>query len=268
MITRQITKKHTIRQKDNNKHKQTSEPQNATPVCKTLREKTMNALTTEQDPALAGMLASQIELAAAEPTAMLLIEDHPFFSDGFSNAIKQLFPAVALQCVASAADAMTLLSRQIYDLVFLDVNLPDKSGFDLLDEIGRHRLPQPVVILTGVVSYRIAEQAQRKGAIGAISKSITLPQLHLHCLQLLQGQTVFKPDAMLHCTSGARPSIPTGRELEVLSNLDEGLENAEICARLNVSDSTLRTHLRNLFSKLQVSNRTACLVQARRLGWM
>lgn len=229
----------------------------------------MNALTTEQGPSLArDALGGRVALAAEHPTSMLLIEDHPFFSDGFSNAVQQLFPSVKVQCVASAQEALPLLTRQQFDLVFLDVHLPDQSGFELLDEINRQHMLQPVVILTGVITYRIAEQARTKGAIGAISKSVTMTQLHRYCLALLRGDTVFQPDAMSGSCSDEKMQTPTHRELEVLSKLDLGLENAAICTSLNVSDSTLRTHLRNLFSKLSVGNRTACLAQAKRLGWM
>ena len=93
-----------------------------------------------------------------------------------------------------------------------------------------------------------------------------MDQLQSYCLKLLKGDAVFVPDALQQLE--APGELPTGRELEVLTTLNEGLENAEICDRLSVSDSTLRTHLRNLFAKLKVSNRTACLVQAKKLGWL
>ena len=71
-----------------------------------------------------------------------------------------------------------------------------------------------------------------------------------------------------HVSPGEALEDITSRELEVLQKLATGLENSQICKELGISDSTLRTHLRALFQKMQVPNRTACVVKGIRLGWV
>ena len=77
--------------------------------------------------------AEKLHVEAHEDYSFLLIEDHPMFIAGFSGAIEQLFPAAQLQVVNSGLAALPLFKKHIFDLVFLDLNLPDISGFDLLE---------------------------------------------------------------------------------------------------------------------------------------
>ena len=200
--------------------------------------------------------------------SFLLIEDHPMFIAGFSGAIEQLFPAAKLQVVNSGLAALPLFEKHIFDLVFLDLNLPDISGFDLLEQVQKNHFSQPIVILTGAVAPSVLEKAKRLGALGAFSKRVDHAHLKENCLLLLEGLPVFESDSLLFSMVNGEAQQPTGRELDVLMHLADGLDNAEICKKLCISDSTIRTHLRKLFFKLSVTNRTACVLKAVRYGWV
>jgi DNA-binding NarL/FixJ family response regulator len=200
--------------------------------------------------------------------SFLLVEDHPMFAEGFSGAIKKIFPAARLQIVSCGHAALSLFEKTTFDLVFLDLNLPDISGFDLLAKVQKKYLAQPVVILTGSVAPLVLDTAKRLGAMGAFSKRVDNNHLKKNCLMLLEGEPVFEADSLLLSMVNGEAQKPTSRELDVLMHLAEGLDNADICIQLCISDSTIRTHLRNLFFKLDVSNRTACVMKAARLGWI
>jgi DNA-binding NarL/FixJ family response regulator len=200
--------------------------------------------------------------------SFLLVEDHPIFVDGFSSAIKSIFPTASLSVVTCGELARKELRQASFDLVFLDLNLPDMNGLDLLQEMQLAHIVQPIVILTGSIAPPTIEKARQGGAVGAFSKRINHTVLGHYCHQLLMGKTVFEAEPMQQSYADGLAYGPTGREIDVLAQLAEGLDNARICQLLNISDSTLRTHLRSLFMKLQVTNRTACVVKATRFGWI
>ncbi len=201
--------------------------------------------------------------------AFLLVEDHPLFIHGFRSAIERLFPHARLDIATTGPDAQALMLAEAYDLVFLDLHIPEISGFRLLETLQQRQAVQPVVIITGQVDSIIVEKARRLGALGAISKRIDLKRLSSLCEKLLEGQTVFdEGNEWTEIPITEEGKHFTGRELEVLRLLAEGLENAQIGARLNMSDSTLKTHLRSLFFKMNVNNRTACVMKALRAGWI
>lgn len=214
------------------------------------------------------LYASPSRRSVPESLRFLLIEDHPIFIDGFSGAIHHLFPEVSLTVVTNGHDARRAMSDAHYDLVFLDIDLPDIYGVDLLQEFQQSAHIQPIVTLSGSMSPSIVEKSRMAGAIGAFSKRVDHDRLKDFCDRLLAGDTVFEAEPMRQSILEGQAFGPTERELQVLMELADGLDNAEICRHLNISDSTLRTHLRSLFMKLQVTNRTACVVKATRLGWI
>ncbi|GAA3955607.1 response regulator [Allohahella marinimesophila] len=124
--------------------------------------------------------------------AFLLVEDHPLFIHGFRSAIERMFPHARLDIAGTGAAAQSLMLSQDYDLVFLDLHIPEISGFAVLEELRRRRVVQPVVIITGQVDSIIVDKARRLGALGAISKRIDLSRLAGLCVKLLDGQTIFE----------------------------------------------------------------------------
>jgi DNA-binding NarL/FixJ family response regulator len=199
--------------------------------------------------------------------SFLLIEDHPMYAEGFRSAIHRIFPRARLQVASSGSAARPLLAHQPFDLVFLDINLPDVNGLDLLVDLQNEGIWQPIAILTGAVDALAVETARRRGALGLISKRSDDTCLESICSRLLAGDTAFEIGPSSLSPGEALEDI-TSRELEVLQKLATGLENSQICKELGISDSTLRTHLRALFQKMQVPNRTACVVKGIRLGWV
>ena len=196
----------------------------------------------------------------------LLVEDQTLYAEGFHRVLQRIFPGAQLRVGENGEQGLSLMASQQFDLVFLDVQLPDISGLQLLPMLLQRNIRQPVVILTGAVDPQTLEQAQRGGALGIFSRRLNDGTILRHCRRMLDGEALFEPSAPVNVAVPEGIERLTGREQEVLFKLAEGLENAEICQVLGMSDSTLRTHLRSLFQKLQVRNRTACVVKAIRIG--
>lgn len=197
----------------------------------------------------------------------LLVEDHPLFADGFSSALSKLYPHSYLRHEPDGTSAKKLMQKEDFDLVFLDVHLPDTNGLYLLGELFKQSIWQPIAILTARPDAVIVEHAKQWGALGVISKRSDLMHLQSVCEKILQGGKHYEKESFDGAVSSALAmNTLTPREIEVLRVLAEGEENRNICQFLRISESTLKTHLKSLFQKLNVTNRTACVIKGLREG--
>lgn len=201
-------------------------------------------------------------------TRLLLIDDHQIYLDGLSLTLGSLCEGVKLDHARNAAEALQLVREYPYDLILLDLQLPDSSGLSLMQKLRAADAMVPIAILSASNSPSDLEAALQLGAAGFISKTTdgktlldAVTQL-LYSAQVVIGDTALKIDRQ----TSAREVGITPRQLEILDLLAEGLPNKVICQRLSLSEDTVKTHLKALFSSLDCHNRTECVTQARKLG--
>ncbi|GAA3961138.1 response regulator transcription factor [Allohahella marinimesophila] len=199
------------------------------------------------------------------PLRFLLIEDQPFYADGFRAAIKRRIPGSHIVQVASGGEARSALKSCRFDLVFVDIQLRSGSVFALLDEFQRSQPQLSVVVLLERLDALLLERVRNSFARGALLKNCTEDEIDTICRRITDNAATLdlpRPAPM------ADVEMLTAREVDVLEKLVEGIDNSQICQACGISGSTLRTHLRRMFRKLEVTNRTACVVKAMRLGWV
>ncbi|SDU11363.1 response regulator [Halopseudomonas salegens] len=201
-------------------------------------------------------------------TRLLLIDDHQIYLDGLGLTLSNLGEGVIIDHAGTARDAELQVAQHSYDLILLDLQLPDSSGLSLLQRLRDIDPVAPIAILTASNSPSDQEAALQSGAAGFISKTANGQLLQDAVTRLLFGeQVVIAGDNQpLDRQSCARELGVTPRQLEILDLLAEGLPNKVICQRLSLSEDTVKTHLKALFSTLNCHNRTECVAQARRLG--
>ena len=201
-------------------------------------------------------------------TRLLLIDDHQIYLDGLSLTLGSLCEGVRLDHARNAAEALQLVREYPYDLMLLDLQLPDSSGLSLMQKLRAADAMVPIAILSASNSPSDLEAALQLGAAGFISKTTDGKTLLDAVTQLLYGAQVVIGDTALKIDrqTSAREVGITPRQLEILDLLAEGLPNKVICQRLSLSEDTVKTHLKALFSSLDCHNRTECVTQARKLG--
>ncbi len=201
-------------------------------------------------------------------TRLLLIDDHQIYLDGLTITLNTLCPGITLDHARNANEAELLVSQHTYDLILLDLHLPDSNGLILLEKLRSTDELTPVAMLTGSTNPSDLDAALLQGAAGFISKAADGPMLISAVLRLLFGEQVVMVDESqpLDRQSNAREKGITPRQLEILDLLAEGLPNKVICKRLSLSEDTVKTHLKAIFSTLSCSNRTECVNTARRYG--
>ena len=180
-------------------------------------------------------------------------------------------------CAASHEEFMAGLARLATPpaLVLSDIGLPGRSGIAGLDVL-RQVLPQAEVLMLSV--YTDAErvfEALRQGAVGYLEKTTPLPLLKEHLLQVAAGGSPMSPSVARHVArhfAASRPASPlptslTARELEIVRGIEEGLSYKRLAERLHLSLDTVRSHIRQVYRKLEVNSKSEIILKARQRLW-
>ncbi|MES2821525.1 MAG: response regulator transcription factor [Pseudomonadota bacterium] len=199
--------------------------------------------------------------ALPERLALLLVDDHRIFLDGLALALGPLSPSLQIRTAQTAAEAETWLQSQDFDLILLDLRLPDMPGLELLQRWQLAGRMTPVAILSASDSPQDAEAALAAGALGFIPKSADGDNLRQSITRVLLGETLPPP-------AKDKGSSLTPRQRDILLLLADGLPNKAISRKIGVSEDTVKTHLRALFHEFDVHTRTACVSAARQRGWL
>lgn len=203
---------------------------------------------------------------------LLLIDDHALFRDGLSLLIaSRIFPGGQRVEVIEAGTlqeaARLLFAHADLALVLLDLGLSDCQGLSTL-HAWRAVCPHvPVVVLSADDRSDMILDALDAGASGFIPKTAQSRVMQDALNHVLAGG-VYLPD--LPPVSAATPDDEfgfSGRQADVLRLLVEGQPNKEICRRLCLSESTVKTHLAAIFRKLGVNSRTQAVVAVAQAGW-
>lgn len=197
---------------------------------------------------------------ALSPLRLVLADDHALVLEGL-RALLTAEPG--LHVLATATDGERLLEavhRFRPDVAVMDLQMPYMSGLTCLERIRAEGLPVRVLVLSAFGDAHSLRAAVEGGADGFSLKTDSPRATVAAIRQVAAGQLVFPQAARrwLHAPSSgaADPSALTDREEAVLAFVAEGKSNADIAAALHLSESTVKFHLRNLFAKLGVVNRT------------
>lgn len=190
--------------------------------------------------------------------SILVVDDHELLLRGIYHILKQSFPEAEILTADTGENAVKTLGGQNLDLVTVDLELPDMSGFNLIDYI---RLNQPnAKILVNTVHdeiWTVKRLAERR-VEGVVFKSAQAQDFVEAVSRLLAGETYYSSGAQLLMksisTQNAEEMSLSIREVEVLRLIAYGYNTEEIGARLGVKPNTVETHRRHLLEKLQVRN--------------
>jgi DNA-binding NarL/FixJ family response regulator len=203
---------------------------------------------------------------------ILIADDHPLYRDGLKAALD----AAGFDVVGEAADGgrAVALSLELHpDVIIMDLNMPNTGGIEATRRIARGSPHVAILVLTMLGDDESVFAALRAGARGYLLKGAGQSEI-VHAVQVVaDGGGVFGASIarrVMEHFSGQRASEPfpelTEREREVLSMVAAGQNNAAIAARLALAPKTVRNHISNILTKLQVSNRGQAIIRARAAG--
>jgi DNA-binding NarL/FixJ family response regulator len=209
---------------------------------------------------------------------ILVIDDHPLFLDGLLQVLLQLDPDVAAVQVTNAEAALERLTTdQDFQLILVDIGMPGMDGLDLLKTLAERELWIPAVVISAHDNPRSITRALDAGALGFIPKSFGAEELLGALQKVLKGE-IFLPESVKRHIRQLRPAEGnvqagaghqhgvTPRQIRVLELLAKGFSNRKIALAMNLSEHTVKSHLKTLFAALNADNRTACVHKAEQLG--
>lgn len=209
---------------------------------------------------------------------VVLVDDHEMVLHGLTAMLEQHADRVEVVGRATTAEeALAVVARESPDVVLSDVRLGRDSGLDLCRRLVAQQPGVRVVFLTVYDDEHYLYQALRAGAVGYVLKRVGGAELVEHLDRVAEGDVVVDPTlAGRVAASAARlqsgefwPGAHLGltqRESEVLSLLVAGYSNKAVAAELVVSEDTVKTHVRGLYRKLEVSDRGGAVAVALREG--
>jgi DNA-binding NarL/FixJ family response regulator len=172
---------------------------------------------------------------------------------------------------ATGAEAMTRVEENPPDVVILDLKLTDISGAELCRQIVRQSPRTAVMILTGYYEYDLVCACLQAGARGYLIKDAEHLNLPEQLISMVQGHAVLDPraaDVLTDFMNNQRQSVDplSARELEIIRLISQGLSNHEISTQLHITENTIKSHIKEIFSKLDVHNRIEAVVVAKKRG--
>jgi DNA-binding NarL/FixJ family response regulator len=203
------------------------------------------------------------EMKPDQKLRLLIIDDHAVVREGLEAMLAADPCFSGITSAASAEDAMPICEEFRPDVVLLDLRMPQCDGFSAL-EIIHHRWPAiRVLVLSAGASATEIKLVKRNGASGYISKSADRATLAGAIRTVAGGGTYFpcEPSA----DTGDSPPI-SARELEVLRHLGRGLSSQELGLALGIGTETVKSHIKSIFHKLEVTDRAEAVARAYELG--
>lgn len=209
-----------------------------------------------------------------EAIRILIADDHTLFRDGLRALFGSLPDMEVVGEAADGATAVAMAEKQQPDIVLMDIQMPGLNGIEATRQIVGASPHIGVIVVTMFEDDDSVFAAMRAGAHGYVLKGADQEEMLRAIHAAARGEVLFGPAIAARLTTffntpqpvnSAFPEL-TARELEILNLLAHGKNNQEIAGQLVISSKTVRNHLSNIFSKLQVVDRVQAIIRAREAG--
>jgi two-component system invasion response regulator UvrY len=201
---------------------------------------------------------------------ILIVDDHDVIRQILSLIIKAEFPKALCNKVENAESCITLLKKEKFDLLILDMNLPDMDGITLTEWIRDHYPEQMILIFSMNPTVIFAKKLYQMGVMGYLNKQAGTTDITKALRTILTEKKQYMNEELRSILAqdflNKKPSNPietlSKRELSIAQLLAQGKTNEQIAGKLNIEASTIRTYKARIFQKLDVSNLHEFLAKA------
>lgn len=190
---------------------------------------------------------------------MMLVDDHPIVRRGVRGILAEAFPEADIREIGCGVDAMAAASSERWDIIILDLTLPDGSGLDVLKDIRQIHARLPVLILSIHPAEHFARRAIAAGASGYLTKDTADTELVTAVTRLLRGGKYFGPDVLERVVLGIHPDRAgrlherlSDREYQVMRMIGAGKTVSQIAEALGLSVKTVSTYRARVLEKMEM----------------
>ena len=205
-------------------------------------------------------------MVPGNPIRILCVEDHPVFREGLRTIIESQQDMLLVAQAGNAAEAVAQFRRHRPDITLLDLRLPGADGIDVLVTICGEFPQARIVMLTTSDTEGEIQRAMRAGASAYILKSMPKDELLGVIRSVHAGKRHVPPEVAARLAEHLGDEDLTTRELEVLRLIRDGYRNKQIADQLDIAETTVNFHIKNLVGKLGANDRTHAVTIALRRG--
>lgn len=192
---------------------------------------------------------------------ILIVDDHPVLANGLRTLLSDYKMCGAADIAESGKECMKKLEKSEYDLIFLDINLPDANGIDLCEKIHENHPFLKILALTSFSEFTCVNNMMNNGASGYVLKN-AMPEEIIKGVETVMNGEIFlchEVDILMKKEIDKHVYL-TRRETDLLRLITEGFTNQEISEKLFLGEETIKSYRKNLLFKLNAKN-TAALVK-------
>jgi DNA-binding NarL/FixJ family response regulator len=210
-----------------------------------------------------------------EKIRILIVDDHPVFRFGLRSLISSIADLEVIGEATSGESAIEQAAGLQPDIILMDINMSGMNGIDATRQILQEQ-PEIAILVITMFDDDSVFDAMQAGARGYLLKGADPEETVRAIHSVASGAAIFSPkvaERLITYFGRNKDSTPSGRfpqlterEREILELIAQGLTNPAIAERLVLSPKTVRNHVSNIFSKLQVSDRAQAIVKARQAG--
>ena len=206
---------------------------------------------------------------------IIMVEDHPEYREGIALALETESDIQLIDQFGMAEQALKVLEYDTTaDVVLLDLNLPEMSGLEAIPWIKKYCPKIKIIILSQSDNETNILNAIHLGADGYLLKESTLDQIISGIRAVVDGGASLDPRVAKFILNTIQTKVPepnsdpilSEREIEILRLLSEGLMKKDISERLDIGITTVATHVRRIYEKLDVVNAPAAISKAYKTG--
>lgn len=200
------------------------------------------------------------------PIRLIIADDHALFRGGLKSLLRRQKDMQVVAEVDKASSLKEVLEKNPCDVLLLDLQMERWALSDIGDLVPTTK----VLVLTASESVENALAAMRLGARAVVQKRFAVQTLMEAIRAVASGLVWMPPDLQAEIAAQWSKSGSTQlsrREVEIVHYVAVGLRNAEIASRLSITETTVKTHLNNIFKKLELRDRVELALYALRHGW-
>jgi DNA-binding NarL/FixJ family response regulator len=206
------------------------------------------------------------DTSPAQRITVLCVDDHRIVREGLRMIINSEPDMVVIDAAATGREAVTRYRQYAPDITLMDLRLPDISGVDAIREIRQLDADARIIVLTMYTGDEDIHRAIGAGASTYLLKDTLADDLPRIVREVHAGRRTLPPDVAARLQERAAHPALTSREIEVMRLVAAGRRDKEIALALSISTHTARVHMKNIFTKLGVSDRTEAMSVAIRRG--
>jgi two-component system NarL family response regulator len=206
------------------------------------------------------------DTSTARRITVLCVDDHRIIREGLRMIINSEPDMVVIDSAATGREAVTRYRQYAPDITLMDLRLPDISGVDAIREIRQLDADARIIVLTMYTGDEDIHRAICAGASTYLLKDTLSDDLPRIVREVHAGRRTLPPDVAARLQERAAHPTLTSREIEVMRLVAAGRRDKEIALALSISTHTARVHMKNIFTKLGVSDRTEAMSVAIRRG--